>query len=244
MLDDKITILIPTSPIKSHPDTRIISFVVDSCRFHFPTAQILIMVDGLRREQEEYRERYDEYKNHLSSKCTAEWRNVYALRFGEHMHQVGMTREALRVLVNTPLILFVEHDTPIVTDEPIEWEPIMNTCLDGTANMVRLLHEAQILKAHSHLTLDTITHNGIRLTKTLQWSQRPHVARTDFYKKMLEENFSENANSMIEDRMHGACQDQEWSYSKMMIYNPNDTNIKRSYHTDGREGDEKFDMKF
>lgn len=243
MLDDNITILIPTSPIKSHPDTSILSFVLDSCRFHFPTARILVMADGLRREQESYRERYDQYKDRLRTASTTVWRNVQILEFPEHAHQVGMTREALKS-ITTPMMLFVEHDTPIVTDEPIEWTGIAMAIMDGTSNMVRLLHEAHILEAHKHLTLETITHNGVRFTKTLQWSQRPHLAKTDFYRDILKVHFSENADSMIEDRMHGACQDQPWEYSKMLIYNPNDRNIKRSYHTDGRDGDEKYDMVF
>jgi hypothetical protein len=243
MLDEKVTILIPTSPIKSHPDTGIISFVLDSCRFHFPLAKILILMDGVRPEQSDYKSRYKEYCNRIHDKCANDWRNVVPMDFGVHCHQVGMTREALSI-TRTPLILFVEHDTPIVTDEPIEWTGIVKTVLDGTANMVRLLHEAAILKAHQHLTLETVTYNDVRFTKTLQWSQRPHIARADFYREMLAEYFSPDANSMIEDRMHGACQDQPWEYSKMLIYNPNDTNIKRSYHTDGREGDEKFEMRF
>jgi hypothetical protein len=243
MLDDKITILVPTSPIKSHPDTSIISFVLDSCRFHFPFAKILLLIDGVRSEQDHYKERYEEYRHRLRIKCDHEWKNIVPVDFGVHNHQVAMTREALSI-VTTPLILFVEHDTPIVTDEPIEWGGIMQTALDGTAYMVRLLHEAQILKAHAHLTLETVWYNNVRFTKTLQWSQRPHIARTDFYKRMLAEHFSPDADSMIEDRLHGACQDQDWDYSRMMIYNPSDTNIKRSYHTDGREGDEKFNMKF
>lgn len=240
MLDTEVTILIPTSPVKSHPDTGIIDHVIASCRFHFPTARIIIMMDGVRREQEEYRVNYMGYCAMLKEKYKKDFGFVESV---PQIHQVALTRWALEG-VSTPFILFVEHDTPIVTDEPVEWNGIFDTVRDGTANSIRLLHEAHILEAHKSLTLETITHAGIRLTKTLQWSQRPHLARADFYRTMLKQHFSSGANTFIEDKMHSVAQTHPWEYCKLMIYNPNDTNIKRSYHTDGREGDKKFDMVF
>jgi hypothetical protein len=106
------------------------------------------------------------------------------------------------------------------------------------------MHEAFPLACHEHLYRKILHIGGIRLRETLQWSQRPHVASTDFYRMILREHFSPDAVTMIEDRMHGACQDHDWDYSKMMIYLPNDTNCKRVYHTDGREGDAKYDDRY
>jgi len=61
--------------------------------------------------------------------------------------------------------------------------------------------------------------------------------------------FSKDSNCFIEDHMHGVIQDiwnekgiKGWEKWKMFIYHP-EGGIKRSYHTDGRAGKEKYDDK-
>ena len=238
--EDRISILMPVSPIKSHPSTAIVDHTIATVRFHFPKAALYVMCDGVRAEQEDYRERYDEFKARLRAKVDE---NTHIVEFEKHMHQVGMTR-ALLAKIETPLILFVEQDMPLVIDEPIEWPEIMGAVLAGEANLIRLMHEAFPLACHEHLMGKIFYYNGARFRKTIQWSQRPHVASSDFYRKILDAHFSPEAITMIEDRMHGAAQDHPWEYTKMAIYLPNDKNCKRVYHTDGREGDEKFDDRY
>lgn len=238
--EDRISILVPVSPIKSHPDTSIVDHTIATIRYHLPTAMMYLMMDGVRPEQEDYRERYTEFKRRLRNKSDE---NTHFLEFETHKHQVGMTRAALDI-ITTPLILFVEQDMPIVIDEPIEWEGIMGCVLAHEANIVRLMHEAFPLACHEHLMGKIFYYNGVRFRKTIQWSQRPHVADADFYRMILTAHFSPEAITMIEDRMHGACQDHGWEYSKMAVYLPNDKNCKRAYHTDGREGDAKYDDRY
>ncbi len=238
--EDKISILVPVSPIKSHPDVSIVTHTLATIRFHFPKAAIWILMDGVRAEQEEYRERYEKAKATLRARAD---KNTHFIEFEKQTHQVGMTRAALDV-ITTPLIFFVEQDMPIVIDEPIEWDAIIAAVYGGQYNLVRLMHEAFPLACHEHLMLKVQYAAGARFRQTIQWSQRPHVARADFYREMLAAHFSPEANTFIEDRMHGAAQDHGWDYTKMAVYLPNDTNCKRAYHTDGREGDTKFDMVF
>ena len=199
-------------------------------------------MDGVRAEQEDYRERYTEFKTRLRAKFEGDAKTEF-VEFETHKHQVGMTRAALEI-VTTPLIFFVEQDMPIVIDEPIEWDSIIAAVAGGQYNLVRLMHEAFPLAVHEHL-MGRVQHiAGARFRQTIQWSQRPHIADVGFYKRMLEAHFSPEANTFIEDRLHGAAQDFPWDYTKMAVYLPNDTNCKRAYHTDGREGDTKFDMVF
>ena len=238
--EDRISILIPVSPIKSHPSTAIVDHTIATVRFHFHTAAIYIMMDGVRPEQKEYQERYDEFKTRLKANADA---NTHFVEFDEHMHQVGMTCVTLGI-VKTPLIFFVEQDMPLVIDEPIEWEGILGCVLSHEANIVRLMHEAFPLACHEHLMGKVFYYGGVRFRKTIQWSQRPHVADAEFYRTILNAHFSADAVTMIEDRMHGAAQDHGWEYTKMAIYLPNDKNCKRVYHTDGREGDAKYDDRY
>lgn len=237
-----ITILIPTSPIARHPDTSMIEETIQNTRYHFPKEEIIIMIDGVREEDSYLTQQYNEYIQKLLNKCNNEWENVLPLLFNEHTHQAKMTRRALD-LIKTPNILFVEHDTPLVTDIPIPWRELLPNLDSGLCNVIRLHHEALVLDAHKSMLVEqapTIV-EGIPLLPTSQWSQRPHLARTDFYRNILHKYFGENEKTMIEDRMHGIVHEafrtrgrNGWNDFKLWMYAP-EGNMKRSYHLDGRK---------
>jgi hypothetical protein len=247
---EQITVLIPSSPIKSHPDTLIIDETISTTRTHLPNAEIILMLDGVREEQEDRRADYEQYIYRVLWKCLHEWKNVLPLIFDDHQHQANMTRKALEY-VQTPLILFVEHDTPLTPDTEIPFKGIAETVLSGEADIVRLHHEALILDVHKHLMFDTVSQNihGVPMMRTRQWSSRPHVSSVAYYRRILNDYFSPDSKTFIEDRMYSiveqACRDdgiQGWYNHRLCIYTPAG-DIKRSYHTDGREGEEKFDAK-
>lgn len=239
-----VTVIIPTSTIPSHPSTAILDETVKSVRYHYPDAEIILTFDGLRPEQEERRDSYNEFIRRSLFKANTEWGNVVPIIFEQHSHQIGMARVALAE-TKTPLILYVEQDTPLVIDEPIEWEKLEDAILSGESNLIRFHFEAFIPKEHEHMMIGS-PEKG--LLKTVQWSQRPHLASTAFYRRILSDYFSEKSNCFIEDLMHGRVyndylQDniQAWNQWRIHIYYPTGENIKRSYHTDGRAGDKKFD---
>ena len=60
-----ITIVVVTSVLPSHPSTDIIDETIKSIRFHFPDNEIIMQIDGLRREQNHRKADYDEYKNRI-----------------------------------------------------------------------------------------------------------------------------------------------------------------------------------
>jgi hypothetical protein len=123
--------------------------------------------------------------------------------------------------------------------------------MDGTANVIRFSHESKILDEHRHLILsDREEHNGIGLTKTQQWSQRPHLASTAFYQHMIATYFHPESRTMIEDVIHQIVEmdmrngRQAWFNWRIWLYdNPDaDGSILRSYNLDGRQADPKYDM--
>lgn len=249
-IDDLVTITIPVSPIISHPDPAILVETIESIRYHLPTAEIIITADGVRKEQENLRGVYEQFLQRVLWKAHREWSNVLVLINDDHTHQVGMARQALEY-IQTPLLLYVEQDTPLVTDEPIDWEGLANAILSGDANVIRLAFEAQVLAEHRHMMLDDnpTDVNGVPLLRTAQWSSRPHLSSTAFYRHMLATYFSPGANCFIEDKVHGSLHvdfTEEgvmgWYKWRVWIYHP-EGHIKRSYHTDGRAGQEKFDDK-
>jgi len=160
----------------------------------------------------------------------------------EFLHQAMMMKRTLcRVRVKTPLILYVEHDTPLVTDEPIEWQHCMQAIYGEEYNSVRFMHESHILPEHEYLMCGRA--EGWPLIKTIQYSARPHLASTDWYRRLIAGNFTEDSRTFLEDKLHSVVQCAPWERYRLAIYAP-PGNMKRSLHLDGRSVDPKYEMKF
>jgi hypothetical protein len=241
-LKEKITVLISSSPIPSHPSPWMIEETIASVRAHLPDCEILIMQDGIRPEQEEWRARYEDYKKALLFICRNVYRNVLPIFFDEFLHQAEMTRRTLDQ-VKTPLLLFVEHDCPLC-DSLIEWGGIVRTIESGWTDSMRLAHmdSPYIHPEHEHLMIDKCRQDvcGIQAVRTRQYSQRPHVATVDLYRRMLS-TFSENCRTFIEDHIYGQFYPDKTPY-KLAIYTP-DGPIKKSRDLNGRDGGPKYDEK-
>ena len=238
-VDDQITVLMPTSPIPSHPSTAILEETIEAVRAQLPTAEILVMCDGVRAEQDHCRQAYEEYLHELVRLCREKWVNVLPVIHGEHLHQSGMTRHALN-MVTTPTILFAEHDCPIRGDIP--WGSLINAVRGDRADVVRLHHEATVLPVHEYL-MDgpDETLAGARMRPTRQWSQRPHLARTAYYRDILRDHFTEDERWMVEDRMHSVAQSDPGAHHLWILTEPNgEHGIKYSWNLDGRGDDAKW----
>lgn len=242
------TVLIPVSPIKSHPSTAILEETIKSVRHNLPDSEIILMFDGVRPEQEGRRADYELFIRNMLWKANHEYKNILPVIFNVHQHQTGMTRAVLD-MIRTPLLLFVEQDTPLVIDEPIEWNVCtQNILVPGNADVIRFHHEGVIPKDHEHMIHGYLPQSTMFL-RTSQWSQRPHLSTVAFYRRILDTCFTPESKSFIEDKMHGVCDEAYrrdgllgWQNYRVVIYAPQDfTNIKRSYHTDGRAGEAKYD---
>jgi hypothetical protein len=229
---EDMVVIIPVSPIPSHPSTEILDETIKSIRFH-TDAPILVTIDGVRDEQKDMEENYQEFIRNFLWKCNFEYKDVLPILFPRHYHQSGMMKYILPK-IGTKLLLYVEQDTPLVMEHNIEWDKL----LSGVSNCIRFHFEAFVPEEHRYLMRGT-PKDGLLETK--QWSQRPHLASTWFYKGIME-LFSENADCFIEDFIHGQLQSGDWNKWRVHIYHP-EGNIKRSYHTDGRAGNKKFDEK-
>lgn len=238
-----ITVVTPVSPIKSHPDTTILEETITSVRALLPSAEIFLTFDGIRDEQTSRKADYDEFIHRTLWLADHVWGNVVPFLFDEHEHQSGMMRHIIDK-IDTSLLLYVEQDTPIVTDEPIDMPAIEQMILDGESNLVRLYHEGVMPAEHMHL----MHGRSNQFIETSQWSQRPHVASTAYYRRILNSHFTAGSKCFIEDRMYGILEEAEridgyqgWVQHRIHIYDPGNGNMKRSYHTDGRAGESKFD---
>lgn len=240
-LAEHITVLVPTSPIPSHPSTAIIDATLESLDCAgLGECQVIVMADGVRTEQAD---RASDYASYLA-RLVMGGANLYAAP--EFLHQAEMTRRALEQ-VATPLILFVEHDTPLTGEIP--WLSMCAAIESGDADVVRLHHEAAILEPHRYLTAGRRRNvHGVPLVATAQWSQRPHLASAEWYRWMLDTYFGPHARTMIEDRIYSEIatpwvERREWGkVCKLWMYAPTEGSWKRSEHLDGRAGDDKFEM--
>lgn len=241
---EAITVVIPVSPIKSHPSTHILEETINSIRTHLNT-EIIITFDGVRPEQEDRRKDYEEFTRRALFLCNTSW-NAVPIIFDQHMHQSGMMQAVIDE-IKTPLLMYAEHDTPITPDREIDFKGISTAILNGAVSHIRLSHEALILDVYKHLMLDEKPINvGVPIVRTIQYSQRPHVASVAFYRELLK-HFSENSKAFLEDKLHSVVQQaykidgmQGWQNYRLAIYHP-EGDIKRSYHNDGREGESKWD---
>jgi hypothetical protein len=129
---------------------------------------------------------------------------------------------------------------------------IINVLLKGEFNVIRFHHEALILDGSKQFMFDDIPQifDGVPLVRTYEWSQRPHLASTAFYKRMSDQYFTPGARTMYEDVLHGKitneCAEKNlmaWYNWRVGIYHP-EGHIKRSSNFDGREGDEKYAEKY
>lgn len=236
----EITVLIPVSPIPSHPSTEVIDEVIASVRERLPDSEIIITFDGLPAWFMQHKEAYDKFTEALLWKINQD-ANATPLLFDKHMHQSGMMREALK-LVRTPVILFLEQDTPLHNDIP--FDKLVEPITTGYINLLRFHFEAQIHPEHKHLMLDQtpIDILGQPFLRTRQWSQRPHLASTKYYKDICEK-YWDTEPRFIEHIMYGLVAEGGDNYDehRVHIYAPEGT-LVRSKHIDGRRlGAENYD---
>lgn len=238
--EEEIVAIIPVSPISAHPDTSMLKETIESIRHHLD-CPIIVTIDGIREEQEHYRADYREFIKRFLWECNFEYKNVLPVIFDKHVHQSGMMG-AILTNVETPMFLYVEHDTPLVTDMDIDWEKCKEFIRSGKSNVIRFHFEAQIPEPHEYLMIGK-PEDGFQ--KTVQWSQRPHLASRNIYQVIMN-IFTKDSNCFIEDKIHGVVQDlwnekgmEGWDKWKVHIYHP-EGNIKRSYNLDGRKDDKKF----
>lgn len=228
---DDVTAIMPTTYMPSNPSTEVIEQTLDSVEAQMPNSEIIVMIDGLKPEMSEHLKDYEESTRRLLHKIKYKYKHAIPMRFDQYGHQSLMTRQALKI-ITTPLLLFVEHDTPITRE--IDWEGIKEVVKSNYAYQVRLSHEGRILPEHEYLMLDKEAKliHGVPLIRTVQWSQRPHLSPTDFYRRILEK-YHDDQPRFIEHVMYGVLLQGDWGEFRTHIYAPFG-DIQRSIHLDGK----------
>lgn len=255
--DDLISVIVTTSPVPRHPSTDHLETVIDSIRAQLPTAEIIVVADGVRPEQEHRRAVYETYLSRLVWLTNYRWKNVVPVIADEWLHQAGATRLALDH-ASAPFVLFVEHDTPLIGS--IDWPGLCAFLQSGEANVIQFHENDTIHPDHEAVVLDRETVHWMGRTelpgdgypvvparRTAAWWQRPHLASARFYRRVLR-RIPPGARTMIEDALYGQCWadyadhgEAGWHRWKLWIYTPPD-GFRRSGHLDSRGEDPKYPM--
>lgn len=247
-----VTGVITTSPVPASPDLDHLDVTIRAMRQHFGVdAPILLAVDGVRPEQcEQLGAAWDNACHRILHNARHVWDNVEVCwQHGEWLHQAGTLRRAIR-RVETPVVLFCEHDTPLVTDHDLPVGRLVELVESGEFDVIRFHHEASVLDVHEHLMAGDVRHyDDVSVRPTVQWSQRPHLASTAYYADVLDAYFTDESRTMVEDTMHSVCVTAwneygaaGWNRHRLGLFHPAGDNIKRSYHLDARGAAPKFEM--
>ncbi len=231
-----LSVIINTSPITDNEG--VFAATLDSAREAFGDhVPYIVIADGVRPEQEHLRNDYEQFLEGLAWDSLHHMTpNFYLLAATEQVHQVELMRRVLPYLETTALA-FLEHDTPVLGDIPAY---VMAAAVVGsTVDLIRLYPELEIPAEHGYLMRGADTVNGLAVQRTVQWSQRPHIASVALYEELLAKEFTPEARTFIEDKMHSVAQHRDSPY-RLAIFTPPGS-IKRSTHLDGRQGEPKFD---
>lgn len=252
--EERITVIVSTSPAPLHPSLDHIRTVINSIRERLPTAEILIACDGVREEDSHLLDAYQTYLHDLLWAANTEWHNVWPIVMPEFLHQANAVKEVLKY-VHTPYVLFVEHDTPL--EGPIDFPDIANAMIQFPDHIheVRFHFDVDLHPEHEPLHFGDIEvfagtedSMGIPLRRMRAWWARPFMIRTDVFRDLVNTHFTPESRTFLEDKLYGIlhsdwCDNGEeaWGRWKIWTYMPAG-NIKRSGHLDSRGAMPKHEM--
>lgn len=235
-----ITVVIPVCAMPSHPESYVLDETLEEIRARLPDSEIILMFDGVSPTLMHLKPAYEEYLQTMLWRINqGEYGRCTPLVFTEHKHQSLMLKAALGI-INTPLILWSEQDTVLHNDIP--FPELAEVVRAGYANSIRFHHEATIHPDHEYLNLDKdpIDVMGQPLIRTRQWSGRPHIASTQFYRDIVAKYWTDQPE-FIEHRMYGIVVDGNFDEFRLHLYAPEGTYVRHK-HTDGRRrGAEHYD---
>ena len=213
-------------------------------------AETIIACDGVRPEAEHLRERYEGALQEIAWWCNLSEPNVLPVILETWQHQAHTLAAGLAQM-RSELVVMLEHDAPLLP-VPIDWAGCAEVVGGHELDVMRFLHESQILREHGHLLVDTVDSPGpierrVPYLRTGQWSQRPHLARRAWYQDLLHRYFAPESRCFVEEVMHGVCDfmwrefgEEGWEQNRIGIYADPEPTMQRSTHLDGRAGEPHY----
>lgn len=231
---NNITVVIPTSPIPSHPNTEMIEFVISSIRYQLPNSRIIIMCDGVRDAVSHRKEQYEEYKKNLRFLFEKDFPKIMIKEFNKPSQQAMMLQSTLSE-IEDPVMFFVEHDC-VILPKKIDWNAISESLLSDSLRYVRFYWQNTIHPEHDYLMGELVELYGSKFIKTKQWSGWPHLSTKKQYARDLFQYFNGD-NEMLESIFYGPCANSSWNKFRTGIY-ITEEGTQFFKHLDGRNGED------
>lgn len=222
-----ITAVISTSPLWCNPNTEIVDETYGQLRKHLPTAQVILVMDGVHPEQPHLAERYELFKEAIREKP---WENFQIVECETWQHQSGTLQELVRQkLIQTPLTFWMEHDLPLRDDCPIEWQGIVDTMLSGKLDGLRFNYVRE--RTTSAERGFAHPQGGIPFVRTIQFVGWPAIFRTEVFEEFV--NSFESSKCYLEGSEYEGFFGNNYHRFVYGFYCPGD-DPRRVYHTNGR----------
>jgi len=228
-LKDAITTVIATSPIPMHPSTAFIDEAYGSMRHHLPNVPTLVLMDGVREEQQCWATQYAEYKASLRAK---NWMNTEFVEFPAYHHEAGMLR-AVFDRIKTPLVLYLQHDSEMSL-VPIDWKGIVVALVADEISSVRFNTSEAESEGPDFDRGQLVTQSGVPLLKTVQFNNFPAIiTRLETYRSLFHV-FSRAQCHIDEGPARYDIEQDNWNKYRFTIYNPEGSKV-RCCHNNARE---------
>ena len=213
-LEDKVTVVLCTSPVKSNPSTKLIQETYGSMCHYAPclkACRLIICCDGYKtRERPKYRSgqvtqegglQYEEFLTRLKKL------NLGEIARCSERQGFGFALKNALTRVRTPYVIVVQHDRNFVREAPIVQ---IVKCLEKNDDWLKyvllptttVLNYPRYVQSKYQLRIaPQPTEFGFSLTPLLQWYDSTHVCSMRHYREFVYRGGLVARGGFVEDKL-------------------------------------------
>lgn len=191
--EELLTVVVAASPIPSHPSTRIISRTVESLSYLGLSAEtrILLVHDWFKPgSPKEVVEAYAKYLSSLTRNCK-DCPNIEIHVLKKWGCLTGVMRYAMQE-ITTRYLLAVQHDFEFVRHVPaldlcraMDVNPTLNHIRFNQRSNFPIGFDGQSAGRMDFFQAVDLPRNAFPLVRTAAWSDNNHLARVDYYRRVV-----------------------------------------------------------
>eukprot|EP00041_Stephanoeca_diplocostata_P019544 m.423289 g.423289 ORF g.423289 m.423289 type:complete len:398 (-) comp21332_c0_seq2:1701-2894(-) len=204
-VQNRLTIILTTSPVQSNPSTQMIEEVVGDIA-HVPSlvsCKKMIVCDGCTvadgdkfrsgKVTKESLQRYDEYIERLASivrQGHGSFANTTLLRMPSR-HGFGLAVKAALGRVTTPYVMIMQHDRPFVASFPL---PAVLAAMDADPALKYVGLHTGSTRDYAHRTrtkyknkikIEPYVSGGLEFLPMVFWYDSTHISTTEHYRSFV-----------------------------------------------------------
>jgi len=213
-LEDKLTVILCTSPVKSNPSTKLIEETYGSMCHYAPAlkaCRLIISCDGYKtRDKAKYRS--GQVTEEGGKNYEAFLEKLGKLELGEivrcqEREGFGFALKNALAHVKTPYVIVVQHDRNFVRAAPVV---DVVKCLEANDSWLKyvllptttVLHYPRYVQSKYQLKLESrVTAFGFSLTPLLQWYDSTHVCSVAHYRTFVYRGGLVARGGFVEDKL-------------------------------------------